>query len=60
MEHGLRKADLLEVFKYIFIPEGLLCADGIGKDCMLAKIEKGHLLCTEHCCTLTRQSIGKT
>ena len=32
MEHGLRKADLLDIFKYIFIQEGLLCADGIGKD----------------------------
>src|SRR6267154_3402964 len=34
--HGWRKAILLEDFKYIFIPEGLLCADGIDKDCVLA------------------------
>ena len=59
MEHGLRKADLLELFKYIVIPEGLLCAGGIGKDRVLVEIKKGHLLYTEHCCTLTRQCVGK-
>jgi hypothetical protein len=26
---------------------------------MVGSMEKGHLLCTEHCCTLMRQSIGK-
>ena len=52
-----RKADLPEVFNYIFIPEGPLCADGIGKDLCSQKIKKEHLLCIEHCCTWTRQSI---
>jgi len=40
MEHGLRKADLLEGFKYVFIPEGLLCTGGIGKDACSQKQRK--------------------
>ena len=41
MEHGLEKADLLKKisFKSIVIPEGLLCADGIGKDVCSPKIQ---------------------
>ena len=32
LENVTRRADLLDVFIFIFPPQGLLCADGIGKD----------------------------
>jgi hypothetical protein len=40
MERGLRKADLLEYFEYFVIPEGILCADRIGKDVCSPKVQR--------------------